>query len=118
LDAGAVVNQKDNEGRTPLHWVALFGKGVCATTTIQILLKSGADVEVKDKNQRTAFYYAATRGEVAIDIMILLQLVRNAIFGRKIRDAGYSGLPELSILYFAIKCMVYNNNDSITSKVK
>jgi ankyrin repeat protein len=55
IDAGARVNQADNDGDTALHTAAGAGniKGV------RILLEHGAKLEAKDKNGRTPLFFAA-----------------------------------------------------------
>lgn len=73
LEAGAAINQRDNTGRTPLHWVALNGNGVSGTVSAHILIENGADFEIQDAFGKTAFDCATERGEFAVDITILLQ---------------------------------------------
>lgn len=55
---GINVNQKDNDGRTPLHWAALNNHKVVA----ELLIAHGAKVNVKDKDQRTPLQRAASSG--------------------------------------------------------
>lgn len=50
IEAGADVNQTNNEGSTPLHTAAFF----CRTEIIEALLKNGADKSIKNKAGSTA----------------------------------------------------------------
>ncbi|RWA08170.1 hypothetical protein EKO27_g6936 [Xylaria grammica] len=53
------VNLKDGNGRTPLHRAAISDSGNIAA----LLLKSGADAEIRDKYGKTAWDIACMEGE-------------------------------------------------------
>ena len=52
-------NRQDRIGQTPLHRVSYNG----ALEVVRLLLKHGADVEVKHNNGKTALQVAAVEGE-------------------------------------------------------
>ena len=54
LNAGADVMVQDDDGNTPLHYAANFGKD----ENIQTLLAAGADAKVKDNSGKTPWDYA------------------------------------------------------------
>ena len=54
---GADVNLEDNEGKTPLMYAASLNGDAAELISIA-LVEAGADIEVKDKNNRSAYYYA------------------------------------------------------------
>jgi len=58
LDAGAKVNEEDDNDRTALMAAAQGGH----TKTAQALLEAGADVNTTDANDRTALIWAAQKG--------------------------------------------------------
>jgi ankyrin repeat protein len=58
LEAGAHVNDKDEDGGTPLHWAAYKGHGECVTA----LLGAGADVNINDNYGLTPLHWAAYYG--------------------------------------------------------
>lgn len=53
-----LVNAKDKNGRTPLHWAA---RGV-HLEIIRLLISKGVDVNTKDNNNITALHSTASRG--------------------------------------------------------
>ncbi len=56
IDKGAKVNEKDNDGRTPLHTA-----GTCIEADVaKILIRKGANVNEKDSNGSTPLHYAAS----------------------------------------------------------
>jgi hypothetical protein len=60
IEAGADVNQQDEQGWTPLNWAS--GKGDVAA--IQLLLEKGADVLKVGCDQRTPYLIALAAGRV------------------------------------------------------
>lgn len=50
LNSGADPNEKDDTGRTPLHYATRFGH---CDTIIKLLLKKGANPDIKDKKGKT-----------------------------------------------------------------
>ena len=51
----ALVNVKDNQGQTPLHYTAL-----CLNPdAVKLLIEKGADPLIKDLEERTPSYYAS-----------------------------------------------------------
>jgi ankyrin repeat protein len=61
LEGGADADEKDDEGRTALHFACGYGEIKCA----EILLKRGANVDIVDANKNTALHYAAGYGQDA-----------------------------------------------------
>ena len=59
VKAGASVNQKDQNGTTPLMGAAMLGQ----TETLTWLLQKKADPNLKDKNGKTALAYALERNK-------------------------------------------------------
>ena len=68
IEAGANVNQKENEGQTPLHTAALF----CYPKIAQALLDNGADKTIKDNDGQTALGMVVFPWEIAKGIYELL----------------------------------------------
>ncbi|RJE23232.1 NACHT domain protein [Aspergillus sclerotialis] len=50
-----VINQRDEDGRTPLHYACAVGR----TESVQLLLQAGADVTIADKKDWTPLHMCA-----------------------------------------------------------
>ena len=74
LEAKRSVNESDIHGWTPLHYAAYTGN----EKLLKYLLENGADPALRDKNDRTALYIAAYRGNNNVVL-----LLRNASGGAK-----------------------------------
>lgn len=53
-----LVDSVDMNGLTPLHWAAGYGQN----PTVEILLSSGADPNVRTKDGKTALMFASSKG--------------------------------------------------------
>ncbi|QOD37980.1 ankyrin repeat domain-containing protein [Candidatus Wolbachia massiliensis] len=62
IDKGANANNKDNEGRTPLHYAAKQGY----TEIVKILIDKKANIDEKTNNGLTPLHYAAKYGYTEI----------------------------------------------------
>lgn len=71
LKAGANQDEKDDEGRTALHFACGYGELKCA----EVLLQHGASVDTADNNQNTALHYAAGYGQDEGVALLLKQCV-------------------------------------------
>jgi ankyrin repeat protein len=60
LDSGAyTIDSKDEDGRTPLSWAAVYG---CSKTVRMLLQQDDVDVNCKDNQGRTPLSWAASDG--------------------------------------------------------
>ena len=67
LQGGADKDEKDDEGRTALHFACGYGEIACS----EELIKAGADVDAKDGNDNTPLHYAAGYGQAeAIKLLL------------------------------------------------
>ena len=58
IDAGADIETRNDDGRSPLHVVSISGE----LTTVKMLVKAGADVRATDANRATCLMVAAYYG--------------------------------------------------------
>ena len=98
---GADVNTKDDDGRTPLHYVANEGHMEIA----ELLISKGADLNAKDKIRGTPLHYAA-----AYDHKEIVELIIAADADLKAKDeegatplhnAAFIGNKEIAQLLIA-----------------
>jgi hypothetical protein len=61
------IDDRDEEGRTALHFASGYGEVACMT----ILLDAGADINGKDENGNTALHYSAGYGAVEATKLLL-----------------------------------------------
>ena len=67
LQGGADKDERDDEGRTALHFACGYGEIACS----EELIKAGADVDAKDGNDNTPLHYAAGYGQAeAIKLLL------------------------------------------------
>lgn len=69
LDAGADPNARATDGRTPLHWAAIWAKG---PATLEALLDYGANPDTLDH-----------RGKRPVDYAIENPALRDVLLGRQ-----------------------------------
>jgi ankyrin repeat protein len=91
LNAGAEKDTPNTSGLTPLH-LAIQGIQDEHELVVQILLDSGANIEVKDVNQRTLLHWAAEIGSRSIETLLKTEMDTNA------RDKEESTPLHLAIL--------------------
>lgn len=88
----ADVNAVDNEGYTPLHGAVSYGKNDTRKTVVEILLRSGANVNAKTtRDGETPFHKAIDRGDIEI-VKLLLE------YGADVNAVSKFGV---STFYFA-----------------
>lgn len=91
-----IVNQRDFQGRSPLHLASKAGDAPC----IQLLIDAGAQSSLKDKKQQTPIILAAR----AKSLMVLVQFIDNGLCTieqarSELTSAGFrSSIPELESL--------------------
>lgn len=77
LEAGADVNQTDEQGWTPLNWAA--GKG--SLEIVRLLVERGADVFKVGRDLRTPYMIALAAGHA--DVVRFLREAEDAVQGEK-----------------------------------
>ena len=66
IEAGALLDAVDTDGRTPLNWAAAF----CHRSSVQELLDHGADTAIKDNEGRLAADWAQEGGCPEVSALI------------------------------------------------
>lgn len=67
INAGALVNAQDKDGRTPLIYAAMSACEECGSkhkNGIRVLLQAGADATIQDNFGKTVFEYAKRQPEI------------------------------------------------------
>jgi len=85
IRAGAHVNETDDDGNTPLHYVASQGKGDLAAQVGKLLLEAGADIRAVNKESKTPYEYAVSNPYSTADLIRLLRLPENQRPGKRRR---------------------------------
>jgi uncharacterized protein len=99
VDAGADLNELDENGFTPLMTAAYYGNG----PIVKYLCEKGADVNVRDKDGNTALMYASAFGFENV-VKTLLAYKADVHFVNK---QGYKALTSAAKEHQAIivKCL-------------
>lgn len=95
VDNGAAINEKDFDGRAPLHRAALIPQGE-TLKILEYLIEKGADVNVQDNDGNTPLFVAfASRNQDVVDLLIKsgadtqirnnAGLLYNEVTGHKVR---------------------------------
>ena len=102
LQGGADKDEKDDEGRTALHFACGYGEIACA----EELIKAGANVDAKDGNENTPLHYAAGYGQ-AEAIQLLLDRYATAVELLLL----LSSLPsDGSLIFISVLCTWQQDN--------
>ncbi|CCE77827.1 MULTISPECIES: ankyrin repeat domain-containing protein [Wolbachia] len=91
LNSGADPNEKDDTGRTPLHYATRFGH---CYTIITLLLRKGANLDIKDKKGKTPIEFAINNPNLNIKEYFLTDDVIYGTF-RKKTQTDYNGKKYL-----------------------
>jgi len=86
LDAGAAISERDERGRTALHWGAIGGGAEAAA----LLLDRGADVDARAQFAMTPLHWAAVAGKAEVADL----LARRGADVRARNDYGMTPLHE------------------------
>jgi ankyrin repeat protein len=62
-----LVQEKESNGKTPLHYAALGG----GVRIAELLIKKGADIEAEDNDEWTPLHMAALKGEKQVADLLL-----------------------------------------------
>ena len=106
LAGGANQDEKDDEGRTALHFACGYGELACA----RVLLKHGAAVDTADNNQNTALHYAAGYGQDAGVALLLEQCVPPTLAVCK-RCLLVTKLSTLRVRIYGHNAMLFEHMD-------
>ncbi|WP_246038523.1 ankyrin repeat domain-containing protein [Wolbachia endosymbiont of Leptopilina clavipes] len=80
LNSGADPNEKDDTGRTPLHYATRSGH---CDTIIKLLLRKGANLDIKDKKGKTPIEFAVNNPNLNIKEYFLTDDVIYGTFRKK-----------------------------------
>lgn len=69
IDHGANVNEKDENGLTPLHWAVRHRN----QRLVELLLHKGADAKIFDKSHKLPLHWAAMKGYIPIINLLLTE---------------------------------------------
>ncbi|KAI8147889.1 hypothetical protein BJV82DRAFT_593784 [Fennellomyces sp. T-0311] len=67
----AMINVRNAEGNTPLHWAALNGQ----LPAVELLVKNGGDCKIKNEAGKTPIYEAQQRGHEKVAEFFLLTMI-------------------------------------------
>ena len=90
IDAGADIETKAEEGRSPLHWSCFSG----ALAVVKMLVEAGAGVCATDNNEQTCIFLAAYAGHT--------ETVRYLV-GLKDVDVHHENSKGFTALHFAVQ---------------
>lgn len=110
LNSGADPNEKDDTGRTPLHYATRSGH---CDTIIKLLLRKGANLDIKDKKGKTPIEFAVNNPNYYIKKCFLTDNEKSLL--KKLRSASGNStkLQELlseqrNIQDFERICQLFN----------
>lgn len=93
-DSPVDVNAQDDQGRTPLSWVAEGGH----IALLQLLISRGADTNLADKSGRTPLSRAAEKGH---DLKVQILLMHGANVNHNLGPGGFAA--QLPVSYAAME---------------
>ena len=100
LQAGADKDEKDDEGRTALHFACGYGEIACS----QELIKAGADVDAKDGNDNTPLHYAAGYGQAEAIKLLLDRYCYAMLCGHAVTSALHMYLLRAAVI--CVTCLL------------